>query len=116
MTKEEVMLLIEDMYNDTVIELWNECVDDIHRPGDKVYRNDREFFDTVFRSPYDAILAVVNGDWNEPEEYAALDNEENVVSFDWFDEETSPIDMDILADWLLENPDKAAEYGIEEDE
>lgn len=114
MTREEIMEMIEDMNNDTVIDAWNECVDDMKRHDDKVYRNDRDFFDTVFRSPYDAILAVVNGDWNEPEEYAALDNEGNVVSFDWCDEETSPIDMDILADWMLENPDKAAEYDINE--
>lgn len=28
----------------------------------------------------------------------------------------SLIDMDILANWLLENPAKAAEYDIEDDE
>lgn len=25
------------------------------------------------------------------------------------------VGMDILTNWLMENPDKAAEYGIEED-
>ena len=40
----------------------------------------------------------------------------NVESFDYWQDSNSPIDVDVLAEWLMENPEKLEELGIEDDE
>lgn len=117
MTEEKIMEAINhEMDNVDIINLWNECVFETNLPGDEIFDNDETFFEETFSSPYDAVLAVTNGEYNECEKYIAFDGYDNVVTFDYWDDENSPIDIGSLVDWLMENPDKAAEIGVEDDD
>jgi len=100
------------MSSDGIIALWNECIKEKGYSDDKVFYNGREFFDEMFGNAYDAALSVIYGDWRDSDEFVAFDEYGNVRSFNGWEGYGSPIDADILADWLLENHEKAKEIGI----
>lgn len=116
MTADKIMEVINEMDNQKVINLWNECIEWTNRSDDEVFENDPSFFDTYFNSPSDAVLAACYGKYKECKKYIAFDGYGNVVTFDYWDDYNSPVDIYILTDWLLENPEKAAEYGIDLDD
>lgn len=96
-----------------VINLWNDCIEDKNILDDKIYNNGEDFFEEMFSSPYDAVRAVAYGEYTLNDNYIAFDGYGNIVTFDYWDDEGSPVDIDILADWLLDNEVVAMEYGIE---
>lgn len=117
MTREKIMESIGVMSSDEVVTLWNEYIKAKGYSDDKVFYNDREFFDEMFGNAYDAVLSVIYGNWRESDEFVAFDGYGNVRSFNGWEDYDSPINADILADWLLENREKAKEIGIaDEDE
>ena len=72
-----------------------------HEDG-TIYTNNCAFFNTFF-TPYDAVLTVMHGNYKEEDNYVIIDGHDNVQSFTNWDDEKSPVDIDILANWLLEN-------------
>lgn len=48
-------------------------------------------------------MSVLYGHYNENDTYVIIDEQENVQSFTNWDDAKSPVDIDILANWLLEN-------------
>ena len=116
MTEEKITGAIGTMYSDKVVELWNECIRDKNYPDDEVFYNDEEFFNEMFGNAYGAVLSVTLGDWRNSDDYVAFDGYGNVVSFNYWNDYNSPIDVDILAEWLSENPAKLEELGIEDEE
>ena len=112
----KIMEAIKGLDNTDVIDLWNEYVKDKNIPDDRIYKNGEAeaFFNGMFSSPYDAVLAVTSGKYNECEKYIAFDNYD-VVTFDFWDDSDSPVDIYALVGWLMENPEKAKEYGIEDE-
>lgn len=117
MTREKIMEFINrSMVDMEVITLWNECAESKGYYDDRVYDNDETFFNEMFRTTYDAVRAATNGDYNVHDDYVVFDGYANLQSFDWLDDNNSPVDEDILVDWLMENPKKLDELGIEEDD
>lgn len=117
MTREKIMEFINRSMVDTeVITLWNECSESKGYYNDRVYDNDETFFEEMFRTTYDAVRAATNGDYNVHDDYVVFDGYANVESFNCWQDYSSPIDVDVLAEWLMDNPDKAAELGIEDDD
>lgn len=116
MTKEKIMEAIEVMPNAKVIKLWNECIRDNDYSDNEVFFNNRVFFNEMFDSAYDAVLSVTYGDWKERDEYVVFDSHKNAQSFTSWEDMNSPIDADVLADWLFENQEKAKEICFNEDE
>ena len=104
MTKKEIVETIKKMDNAKVINLWNNYVGEKCYPheDDTVYTNNCAFFNSFF-TPYDAVMSVLYGNYNEEDNYVIIDEHENVKSFTNWDDVYSPVDVDILADWLLEN-------------
>ena len=102
MTKKEIVETIKKMDNAKVINLWNECVEEKSYPYSTIYTNNCAFFNTFFM-PFDAVCAVMHGNYNEEDNYVIIDEHDNVQSFNNWDDEKSPVDIDILANWLLEN-------------
>lgn len=115
MTADKIMEAINGMDNVEVINLWNECIGHTNRPDDEVYENGSDFFNAYFNSPSDAVLAVINGEYDESDVYVAFDADSNLVTFMFWDDDESPIDADALASWLLDNELVAMEYGIEDE-
>ena len=102
MTKKEIVETIKKMDNAKIINLWNECVEEKSYPYNTVYTNNCAFFNTFF-TPYDAVVSVLYGHYNEDDGYVIIDEHDNVQSFTSWDDVKSPVDIDILANWLLEN-------------
>lgn len=51
MTADKIMEVINEMDNQKVINLWNECIEWTNMSDDEVFENDPSFFDTYFNSP-----------------------------------------------------------------
>ena len=105
MTKKEIVENIKKMDNAKVINLWNKYVGEKCYPYNTIYTiytNNCAFFNTFFM-PFDAVCAVMHGHYNENDDYVIIDEHDNVQSFTNWDDEKSPVDIDILANWLLEN-------------
>ena len=104
MTKKEIVENIKKMDNAKVINLWNECVAEKSYPYNTIYTiytNNCAFFNTFF-TPYDAVCAVMHGHYDEDDNYVIIDEHDNVQSFTNWDDEKSPVDIDILANYMLE--------------
>lgn len=100
MTKKEIVETIKKMDNAKVINLWNECVEEKSYPYSTVYTNNCAFFNS-FYTPADAVLAVIYGNYNENDDYVIINKSENVQSFTDWNDVHSPVDINILADWLI---------------
>ena len=62
----------------------------------------------------DWILArTYYGSYNYPDDYFCFNGYGNLDSFNYWDDEKSPVDVDELADWLIENGD--ADFEIDTD-
>ena len=103
MTKKEIVETIKKMDNAKVINLWNNYVEEKCYPheDDTIYTNNCAFFNTFFM-PFDAVCAVMHGHYNENDNYVIIDESDNVQSFTNWDDEKSPVDIDILANYMLE--------------
>ena len=102
MTKKEIVETIKKKDNAKVINLWNECIEEKSYPYSTIYTNNCAFFNTLFM-PFDAVLAIMHGHYKEEDNYVIVDGHKNVQSFTNWDDTKSPVDVDILANWLLEN-------------
>ena len=104
MTKKEIVETIKKMDNAKVINLWNNYVGEKCYPHEDgtIYTNNCAFFNTFFM-PFDAVLAVMHGNYKEEDNYVIIDEHKNAKSFTNWDDAKSPVDVDILANWLLEN-------------
>ena len=99
MTKKKIVETIKKMDNAKVINLWNIC---IPHEDCTIHTNNCAFFNTFF-TPYDAVMSVLYGHYKEEDNYVIIDAHDNVQSFTNWDDAKSPVDIDILANWLLEN-------------
>ena len=103
MTKKEIVETIKKMDNAKVINLWNNYVGEKCYPREDgtIYTNNCAVFNSFF-TPYDAVMSVLYGHYNENDNYVIIDESENVQSFTNWDDEKSPVDIDILANYMLE--------------
>ena len=101
MTKKEIVESVKKMGNARIINMWNEYVGEKSCPYHTVHTNNCAFFNAFFM-PFDAVLAVMHGHYNENDDYVIIDESENVQSFNDWDDIYSPVDIDALANWLIE--------------
>ena len=101
MTKKEIVETIKKMDNAKVINLWNKYIGEKSYPYNTVYTNNCAVFNSFF-TPYDAVMSVLYGHYNENDDYVIIDESENVQSFTDWDDIHSPVDIDALVNWLIE--------------
>lgn len=58
------------------------------------------------------MSAVIHDIYNENDAYVKVDNNEDVYSFNYWNDLDSPVDLYIIADWLLDNEEKIKELDI----
>lgn len=77
-----------------IVSIWNKYVD----IDEKIYINDKEFFDNNFKNPYDAVWAVEmgnwKGNWKYSDTFVIFDDDGYITSFRHWDDENSPIKID----------------------
>lgn len=93
-----------------LIEVYNEYAD--QNSYERIYDNDELILDDMFTSHYDAIRAAFYGDYNPSHAYFTFNGYANLQSFDYLDSEHCPIDLEELAQWLI-NGDKLSDYDID---
>ena len=109
MTSEEIMKAVAIMDTDDIIALWNECIDEVGYPNDRVYGNNMLFFEEMFAHPYDVAQAVAYGDWKVNDTYVVFNGYGNISSFNYWGDSNSPIDLDVIVEWLSDNKEKVEE-------
>ena len=80
---------------DTVlVSLWNAYIE-AEGYYNKIFFNDKGFFEKAFSNAYDAAWAVsLSGKWKWSDNYTYFDEEGYLASFNHWDDENSPIDLD----------------------
>ena len=86
MNKEELITVWNEFAYDTLDEL-------------VIYENTEEVINEIF-TPYEAVQASCNGEYATYDEYFILLNS-GMKSFTYLIEDNCPIDLEILAHWIL---------------
>ena len=80
---------------DTVlVSTWNAYLE-AEGEDNKISFNDKEFFENSFGNAYDAAHAVAIGNWRWTDTFVFFDEDGYLVSFNHWDDENSPIDINI---------------------
>lgn len=109
MTSEEITKAVAIMDTNDIITLWNECIDEVGYPNDRVYGNNMLFFEEMFAHPYDVVQTVAYGDWRVDDTYVVFNGYGNLSSFNYWGDSNSPIDIDVIVEWLSDNKEKVEE-------
>ena len=78
---------------------------------DSVYDNDEDSINMMFENTHDALRSAFYGDYNPSHAYFTFNGYGNLQSFEYLDSDSSPIDVEELAQWLI-SEDKLSEYDI----
>lgn len=106
MTKDErIEAIVEGFWNlnDTSrFELWHEYCDENNCRGDYIYDNGESFFDEFYDGRvWDAVMSVCNSSkYALNDTYVCFDGYANPVSFNYLDDNDSPIDFEAMAEWM----------------
>ena len=77
-----------------IISIYNSCIEETE---DKICYNDKEFFEENFENNYDAAWAVsLSGKWCWSDDFVFFDEDGYITSFNHWDDDNSPIDIDKL--------------------
>ena len=114
MTRGYLKEKLESLDDLAIIEIWNDYCGNSSYQLEKVYDIDDYTIDSVFDNPSEVLKNLGAFDYNE--EYFAIDEFGYINSFCGAFDTFSPIDVDLLIDWLKDNPDIAEEYGLAGDE
>lgn len=78
-----------------LVSLWNAYIENAGYYYNKIFCNNKEFFEKSFNNSFDAAWAVsLSGKWRWSDDYVYFDNDGYITSFSHWDDETSPIDLD----------------------
>jgi hypothetical protein len=72
--------------------------------NDEIYNNDEDFFDTFFKSTFDAVRAISYGSYVYSDEYVKFDGYGNLVSFNYMSVDMLCESVETIAKYISENP------------
>lgn len=105
----------ENFTNVQIIQAWNlYCA--YENMDDYVYCNDEYFFDEQFEKADEAVRAVCYGTYDYQDEYVVFNGYGNLDTFNGWEEDKSPISLDIIAEYLIEHGDSECNGIIDSDE
>jgi hypothetical protein len=97
--------------NSELVSIHNKYCQSTNNSDDEIYTNDEEFFNTFFDGKViEAVRAISYGEYNFNNEYVTFNGYANLESFD---DPTSNVDIESIANDILENPEN---YDIELEE
>ena len=105
----QVIEQLEGYDTEVMVNIYNQYADAMRY--ERINDNDEHTINDLYSSPYDALLAASYGDYNPNHDYFVYDGYNNLSSFNFADDDNSPIDISELAQWLI-NEDKLSEYSI----
>ncbi len=91
--------LIKGFGDYVIISLWNRYVDENGIEGE-IRLNLPSTINECFSTPYDVAMAIGYGNWNPTDMYFFFNQHGNLISFNYWDDEQSPVDIDLLAGFV----------------
>ena len=112
LSSKQLSQVIEQLKQDdsTLLQAYSEYAADNNY--DSVYDNDDESINMMFADSHEALRAAFYGDYNHSHAYFTFNGYGNLQSFEYLDSDSSPIDIEELAQWIVDN-DLFNEYNIE---
>lgn len=96
--------------SEDLVSLWNDFCD-----GDDYIHQGVEDMAELYSDPASFGRAIFFGDvQNWLDDYACFNGYGNIVTFNYWDDKNSPIDLDLLAEWLEENDHEVYQTWVEE--
>ena len=95
----ELTKALKDLKNQEVIDLYNEYAAATGR--ETINTNDNFFVNTFFKSPAAALRMAEDGKYKYSHDYAYINGYGQLVSFDSWECDASPVDISALADWII---------------
>lgn len=104
--------VIEQLKQDdsTLLQAYSEYAADNNY--DSVFNNDYESINIMCTDSYDAIRSAFYGDYNPSHAYFTFNGYGNLQSFEYLDSDNCPIDVEELAQWIVDN-ELFNDYDIE---
>lgn len=97
-----------------LVELWNGYCEESNYSDDIIYYNDIDGMENYFSSIADFYHRL--GEYVESDDFFAFDGCGILNSFDCLDNIYSPVDFDLLAEWLAGDELRCRQYDIEIDD
>lgn len=97
---------------DDIVKVWNDYCKEFNW-DDQIYPNNEYMLDDLFSSVWEFARSASYGDYHLNQKYMAFNGYGNLVTFNTINDDNCPIDVDALANYLIENGDT---YNIIDDD
>ena len=112
------MELTKDFIASKLLELETKDIVPIHNEYCEVmgYEDNRveymDSLDDIFcdTTPLNIAMRIFYGDFNPNDNFFTFNGYGNLVSFDYYDDSNSPIEISELAEWLADSPNYLKDY------
>lgn len=95
---------LQDLDSEDLIELWRERCAETNQMTTYIYDNTPDTINMLFATPMQALTAMGNNVYNPHDRYFSKDYAGDIVTFDTAHEYKSPVNLNLLADFLISNP------------
>lgn len=110
LTQDQILDQLNNMDSDTLFSVWGEYVNECGDASDMVFPNYEQELNMTFPTVAEAVRAVSCGDYNYSDDFFTFNGYGNVVSFNYADDDNSPVDLPRLADWVEQNFEAVSQY------
>ena len=77
-----------------IVSAWNKYVEEVEGGDNKIFLNDKNFFEENISNAYDAAMAVaLSGAWRWADKFVCFDDDGYLTSFSHWDDVSSPVDV-----------------------
>ena len=97
----QVIEQLEQYDTEAMVNIYNQYADAMRY--ERINDNDEHTINELYSSPYDALLAASYGNYNPNHDSFTFDGYNNLSSFNFTDDDNSPIDISELAEWINNN-------------
>ena len=109
----EVMMQVRSLHPEDLMCLNNAIADDTYFDTMYIFENRDETIDEVLcgKTPMEILRTAEAGSYSVGHKFARFNGYGNLISSDYVTDLS--FDFELMTDWLIKNPDKAPEFGIE---
>lgn len=111
MEREKIKELISNSITSEIVCAWNRVCEENNDYENEVFENEENALEEMFSGNVDSALrAAFYGDYRYPDSFCCFDGYGNLVSFDYYDDENSPIDIEQIVDYFENNQSELPEF------
>lgn len=111
MKREEIKNLITNSISSAIVWAWNHVCQENNDYDNEVFENEETKLNEVFsNNVYAALRSAFYGDYDYTDSFCCFDGYGDLVSFDYYDSENSPIDIEEIVDYFEKNQSELPEF------